>query len=339
MNTYVDLRSDTVTKPSEPMRAAMAAAEVGDDVFGEDSTVNRLQDRAAEIMGKEAALFVASGTMANLIAFLTQTRPGDSVILSKESHPYQYEAANLAAFGGLLTRAVEDPFGMISPEQVEENIVEIDDPHFSHTTLITIENTTNRGGGMFYTPDQVAAIGAIAHNHGMKLHCDGARIFNAAIAAQCTPLDFARHCDSICFCLSKGLGCPAGSLLCGTRAMIHEALRYRKMLGGGMRQIGILAAAGLYALDHHIATLQEDHRRAAVFRHELTRIGIQFSRPSPTNILFFHANDAYALTSQLADEGVLVLPHARGEIRAVFHRDIDDNALDRAIAAFRKIYR
>ncbi len=333
----VDLRSDTVTKPSAGMREAMARADVGDDVFGEDPTVNRLQDYAAELMGKETSLFVPSGTMANLLAFLSQTRPGDTVILSEGAHPFHYENANLAMIGGLLTRTVPDVLCKLTAKQVEDQIVQKDDPHFSPTTLAAIENTTNRGGGACYTFDEVEAIGRVCQRRGLKLHCDGARIFNAAAATNIDAPYLARPCDTVSFCLSKGLGAPAGSLLCGPRATIHAARRFRKMLGGGMRQAGILAAAGLYALEHHIEDLQEDHRRARQFRTALEAEGIRFCLPSPTNMVYVEIADPSAAAACLREQGVLVLEHGHERIRAVFHRDIDDAGLAQAIEVFKRV--
>lgn len=330
----IDLRSDTVTKPTAAMRAAMAAAEVGDDVYGEDPTVNELQERAAALLGKEAALFVPSGTMANLIAFMLSTRPGDSVILSEESHPYHYEAGNLARIAGLLAVPVADPVGKITPAQVRAKLCQIDDPHFSHTTLLSLENTVNRGGGCCYTVGEFAATALAAKEAGLRVHCDGARLFNAAIATGAGVADFAVHCDTVCFCLSKGLGAPVGSLLAGTRADMGAALRLRKLLGGGMRQAGILAAAGLHALAHHVQDLAEDHRRTRALRAALAGAGYTFPMESPTNILYIHAPEPFALVGALAGEGVFTLPHGGDAIRVVLHRDIDDAMLARAIEAF-----
>lgn len=332
----VDLRSDTVTKPSPAMRAAMAAAEVGDDVYGEDPTVNALQDYAAALLGKEAALFVPSGTMANLIAMLCLTRPGDSVILSEESHPYHYEGANLARLAGLLALPVPDPVGKITPEQVRARICQIDDPHFSHTTLLSLENTVNRGGGACYTLEEFAATTAVAREQGLHVHCDGARLFNACTALQVSPSAFAAHCDTLCFCLSKGLGAPVGSVLVASQALIAQALRFRKQLGGGMRQAGVLAAAGLHALQHHLPDLAEDHRRTRTLREALTAAGYTIPLPSPTNILYIHAPEPFALVGALAAEGVFTLPHGQDSIRAVLHRDIGDTHLAHAIACFQK---
>lgn len=334
----VDLRSDTLTKPGPGMRAAMAAAEVGDDVYGEDPTVNALEERAAALLGKQAALFLPSGTQANLVAYMAQTRRGDTVILSEGSHTVHYEGGNIAAFAGLLTRTIEGPMCKIDAAQVARHIVQIDDPHFSHTTLVAIENTTNRGGGAYYTADEAAALAALCKARGLKIHCDGARLFNATLAAGVAPDALCAHFDSVCFCLSKGLGCPAGSLLAGTRDFIHQARRHRKALGGGLRQAGVLAAAGIYALDNgHIEALAEDHRRAREFRAALEAAGHHFPHPNPTNILYIHVGEPFAALGALAAEGVFTLPHDATQIRAVFHRDIDDAALARAIGVFNRV--
>jgi len=326
----IDLRSDTVTKPTPAMREAMAAADVGDDVYGEDPTVNVLQRRAADILGKEAALFVPSGTMANLIAFLVQAKPGQTAILSEESHPFHYERANLSALAGVMPWPVADPFGKLDPERVAERIVQIDDPHFSRTAMVAIENTTNRGGGACYTVDQVAALGALTRERGVKLHCDGARLFNAAVAQGVSPAQLVAPCDTVSCCLSKGLGAPVGSVLAGTRATIREALNARKMLGGGMRQAGVIAAAGLHALEHHIDDLAEDHRRTREFRQTLESVGAEFLMPSPTNILYLRHTNPFSLVGECAARDVMILPHGADSVRVVFHRDIGDAEAEEA---------
>ncbi len=331
----IDLRSDTVTRPCPAMRRVMADAEVGDDVLGEDPTVNRLQARAAELLGKEAALLLPTGTMANLCAFLAQTRPGDSIILSAEAHPFHYESGNIAMVAGLLPRTVADPFGKISAEQVAAAAVRTDDAHHANSTLAAIENTTNRGGGAYYQHHEIEGVARECHDRGMRLHCDGARLFNAAEASNMEPCFLARPCDTVCFCLSKGLGAPAGSLLAGDGETIRRAHRFRKMLGGGMRQAGVIAAAGLYALENNIPDIAEDHRRAREFRRALEAEGVRFALPSPTNILYIGTADAAAATRALRERGVLAGAVSPGRIRAVFHRDIDDAMLGRAVDAFK----
>lgn len=334
----VDLRSDTLTKPSEGMRKAMAEAEVGDDVYREDPTVRLLEERAAELLGQEAAIFMTSGTQANLVAFLVQARAGETVILSEGAHPFRFEGGGLAAVGGLLARPIPDPSCKFTAAQAAQCVNYIDDPHFSRTSIIAIENTTNLGGGTYYSLSEVEALAELCRDNELKFHCDGARFFNATLAARVDPAEMGRHFDSICFCLSKGLGCPAGSLLAGGRAFVHEARRYRKMLGGGLRQVGVLAAAGLHALDNgHIEALLEDHRRAAAFRDALTGAGFEFPLPNPTNILYIAVENPLAAVGMLAGEGVLTLPHDTRHLRVVYHRDINDAGLDRAVEVFKQV--
>ncbi len=338
MDTIVDLRSDTVTKPSRAMRDAMAAAPVGDDVFGEDPTVNELQRRVAQMVNKEAALFVPSGTMANLLAIKVQSHPGDSVILHEDSHPFQYESGGLAAIAGLMTKTLGGEFGMLTPESVSDALCLNPDHHYSQTTIISLENTTNRGGGAIYPIHAIAEIGRLAREKGLKVHCDGARIFNAVVESGIPVDGYATHVDTISFCFSKGLGTPVGSILAGPGETIDLAHRYRKMLGGGMRQAGILAAAALYALDNNIRRLKEDHRRARQFRDAPEGVtGIEFPLPSPTNIVYVVVRDAMEAIGLLAERDVFVLPVGKDKIRCVFHLDIDDNGLARAIDAFRYI--
>lgn len=334
----VDLRSDTVTRPTPGMREAMAKAEVGDDVMGEDPTVNELQRRSAELLGKEAALFVPSGTMANLLAALSQTRPGDTVLLSADAHPFNYESGNLGMVAGVLTRTVSSRYGVMSAEDVAANIIQSEDHHFSPTTMIMIENTSNRGGGCIYPIETAASIGELARERGLKLHCDGARIFNAVVETGVQAAEYASHADTISFCLSKGLGAPVGSILGGDAQTIDRAHRYRKMLGGGMRQAGILAAAGIYALDNNLERLREDHRRARVFREQLEGAGdFEFPLPSPTNMVYVEIPDAEAFVERLAERGVLVNALGPSRIRAVFHLDITDEHVERAVAAFEEV--
>jgi len=337
MTRSVDFRSDTVTVPGAKMRAAMAAADVGDDVLGEDPTVRRLEDTAAQLLGKDAALFVPSGTMANLIAFLAQTRPGDTVLLSEDSHPMNYEGGNFARFGGLLARPLRGELGKISPHELAQTLVQRDDPHVSPMTLVAIENTTNRGSGACYSPAEVAAVGEYCHEKGLRLHCDGARLFNAAVALNVPVTALAAPCDSVSFCLSKGLGAPMGSLLSGSSAMIHQARRIRKQLGGGMRQAGIAAAAGLYALEHQVTDLAEDHRRAREFREALEAKGVSFLYPSPTNITIIQTERAEEKQEQLAALGIKVFALGRNAMRVVFHRDITDDDVAFAIPLFLRV--
>ncbi|HOZ47000.1 MAG TPA: GntG family PLP-dependent aldolase [Candidatus Hydrogenedentes bacterium] len=334
----VELRSDTFTVPTPAMREAMANAAVGDDVYGEDPTVRALQSRAAELMGKEAALFLPSGTMANLVAILAQTRPGDSIILSREAHPINYESGNVAMVAGVLPRPVIAEYGILSADDIAPWIVPRDaDHHLAPTTLVSIENTSNRGGGAVYPIETAAAIGDLAHRHGLRVHCDGARIFHAAVASGVPAIEYASHTDTISFCLSKGLGAPVGSVLAGDAATLDVAHRFRKMLGGGMRQAGILAAAGLFALDHHIGRLRDDHRRARRFR-ELVEgtAGVSFPMPSPTNMVYFEVADGPGTAARLRELGVYVGVTA-GRLRAVFHLDVSDEDVEIAADAVRQV--
>jgi threonine aldolase len=319
------------------MREAMARAEVGDDVFGEDPTVNRLQTRVATLLDKEAALFVPTGTMANLLAVLAQTRPGDSILLHEDAHPFNYESGNLAMVAGVLPRTLPGPLGILSPEAVEKSIVTGTDHHFAPTTLVAVENTTNRGGGAVYPLETLSAIAAVARANGLRVHCDGARLFNAVAQSGTPAAEYARHADTVSFCFSKGLGAPVGSILAGDAETVDRAHRFRKMLGGGMRQAGILAAAALYALENHVERLREDHDRARRFREALEDTpGIAFPLPSPTNIVFLEVTDAHDLCKRLMEEGIRVLSTGPTRIRAVFHLDVSDEGLERAVEAFRR---
>ena len=314
----------------------MAAADVGDDVFGEDPTVNRLQERVSDLLGKESALFVPSGTMANLLAFLSQMRAGESIVLSEDAHPYNYEAGNVAAVGGFMTRTIRGEMGRITRREVEPFIVHTADHHYSTTRVIAVENTTNRGGGNFYSIETLSELRALAHENGMRVHCDGARLFNAVIAAGYSAGDVAAHCDTIGFCFSKGLGCPIGSILAGPRDTLDEAHRFRKMLGGGMRQAGVLAAAAEFALDHNVQRLSEDHRRAREFRASIEGTpGVHFPFPTPTNIVIFEVPDVLSFIGSIGSQGVLMIPMGGCRVRAVFHLDIDDAMLRQAIEAVR----
>ena len=261
MKEWIDLRSDTVTKPTPAMRKAMAEAEVGDDVFGEDPTVNALQEKVAKILGKEASIFVPSGTMANQLAIKSHTQPGDEVIIEATSHPYNFEAGASAALSGIQFYCLKGIRGILDASQIEEAI-RPDDHHFPVTRLICLENTHNRGGGSVYPIKKIAEISRFAKSKGLLLHLDGARLWNASVAAGIKPQEYAQWADSVSVCLSKGLGAPIGSLVAGSKTFIDRVHRFRKMFGGGMRQVGIIAAAGIYALDHHIGRLKEDHENA-----------------------------------------------------------------------------
>ncbi|MBI3078927.1 MAG: low-specificity L-threonine aldolase [Deltaproteobacteria bacterium] len=331
----IDLRSDTVTRPTPAMRQAMAEAEVGDDVFGEDPTVNALQARAATLLGKEAALFVPSGTMANQLAIRTHTEPGDEVIIEGSSHPFNYEGGATAALSGVQFFTLPGRRGILDASQVEAAI-RPPDHHYPRTRLVCLENTHNRGGGSIFPLEKILEIAGVARDRGLALHLDGARLFNACVATGIKPAEYARHFDSVSFCLSKGLGAPVGSLLAGSAAFIDRAHRFRKMFGGGMRQAGILAAAGLYALDHHIERLEEDHRHARLLAQGLAGFPGVEVKPEEveTNMVFVRVTDrpAAELARALREQGVLLLATARDTIRCVTHLDVSEADIHDALA-------
>ncbi len=341
----VDLRSDTLTRPTPAMRQAMASAEVGDDVFGEDPTVTRLEEMAAERMGKEAALFVASGTMGNLVSQLAHCRRGDEMILGDQSHIFYYEQGGSAALGGIHARTVPNlPDGTLDLEAVEAAI-RPDDIHFPRTRLIVLENTHNRCCGAPLSAAYMRAAGALARKHGLKLHVDGARIFNAAVALGTDPRDLAAPADSVSFCLSKALAAPVGSLVCAGAGFVARARRVRKVLGGGMRQAGILAAAGIVALEAMTGRLAQDHahaRRLAEGLDGLDGLAID-PRRIRTNIVFCEVTREGASAAQVAEKlaaaGVRVLALGPRQIRAVTHYHIRPEDIDRALEAFRRALR
>lgn len=340
----IDLRSDTVTRPTPAMREAMAAAEVGDDVFGEDPTVNKLEAMAAERMGKEAAVFVTSGTMGNLAAILTHCGRGDEVILGDLAHTFLYEAGGMSALGGIHPRTVRNqPDGTLPLEAVEAAI-RPDDPHFPVTRLICLENTHNRCGGAVLTPEYTASAGELAHRHGLALHLDGARVFDAAIALGVEAARLAEPADSVTFCLSKALCAPVGSLLCGEGAFIQRARRIRKQLGGGMRQVGVIAAAGIVALETMVDRLAEDHARARRLARGLGQIpGIILDPGTPhTNMVFLNLDQSQPLDGQqvaerLAPLGVRVRPSGPRRFRLVVHYWVDDEGIERTVEGFRRV--
>ena len=335
----IDLRSDTVTRPNAEMRRAMAEAVVGDDVFGEDPTVRRLEEEAAAAMGMEAALFVPSGTMGNQIALHLHVRRGDEVLCEASSHVLHYEMGALAALSGAQPKPLPSHHGLLDPEAVEAAIVR-DVPYQSRTTALVVENTHNLAGGTVYDLDRLERLRAVARRRELRLHLDGARIWNAAAALGCAPSEIARGFDSVMFCLSKGLGAPVGSLLCGGRDFIVEARRVRKMLGGGMRQVGVLAAAGLVALRDGPRALEEDHRNAALLAGELSTMdGIEVVEPgAQTNILICRVPGGATadLVCALATAGVLAVPLHGDRLRFVTHRDV---TREQVLAAARTIGR
>jgi threonine aldolase len=335
----IDLRSDTVTLPSPEMRRAMAEAELGDDVFGEDPTVNRLQEMAAERLGKEAALLTTSGTQSNLIALLVHCSRGDEVIVGEESHTITFEVGGAWAVGGLGLRPVRnDSRGRLDLDEVRARIRPAND-HFPRTGLICLENTHNRCGGTVLGEEDLASVRDLADKHGLPVHMDGARIFNAAVALGVPAANLAAYADSACFSLSKGLGCPVGSLLCGRREFIAEARRYRKMLGGGMRQAGVLAAAGVYALEDMVDRLAEDHANAKAAGKGLAAIaGVKLAPAPQTNLLYFVAErwDQGKLVRKLGEAGVLCFDEG-GRIRWVTHYGIERADIEEAVNRTRAV--
>jgi threonine aldolase len=338
----VDLRSDTVTRPTPAMRRAMAEAEVGDDVYGEDPTINRLQARAAEVFEREAALFVPSGSMGNLLAVKAWTHPGMEVICEQRAHVYQYELASMSAIAGCMPRTIPAPNGILTWDLVEP-LIRPKTYYYSQTGLITLENTHNMHGGSIYPPKISEEICGHAHAAGLPVHLDGARIFNASIALGLGVADLARPFDSVMFCLSKGLGAPVGSLLVGSRDFIQRAHIGRKLLGGGMRQAGVLAAAGLVALEETPKTLHRDHENARHLAQGLAQIkGITLDpKDVVTNIVIFDVRATGRVASEIcADLGkrkILCGPTDKYSIRMVTHYDVDRAAIDRALAAIAEI--
>ena len=342
--SLIDLRSDTITLPTPAMRKAMAAAEVGDDVFGEDPTVRRLEALAAQRMGKEAALLVASGTMGNLVCQMAHCGRGDEMILGDKSHIFYYEQGGSAAIGGIHPRIVPNqPDGTLLPEDIL-SAIRIDNIHFPVTRLIVLENTHNLCNGSPLTLSYLKQVGEIAHGNGLKLHVDGARIFNAAIALGVSPADLSAPADSISFCLSKGLAAPVGSLVCGSEAFIAKARRIRKVLGGGMRQAGIIAAAGIVALEQMVERLSEDHdnaRHLAEGLADLEGLSLGDLEQVKTNIVYMDLTldlPSYEAAQKLEKAGVRVNPVGPHRLRAVTHHGITAEDVDTAVAVFRKIF-
>ncbi len=341
----IDLRSDTVTKPTEAMREAMAKAEVGDDVYGEDPTVNRLQDMAAGLLGKKAALFVPSGTMANQLAIRIQTQPGQEVIAESKAHIVRYEQGAAGALAGVQLHWVIGDRGIIGPEQVEAAI-RPKDPYSIQTALICLENTHNSGGGTIYPLATIERIRAVAAAHRVPMHMDGARLFNAVAATTLPPAAYAQHFETVSLCLSKGLGAPAGSLLLtNDPALIDKAKRFRRMYGGAMRQVGILAAAGIYALEHHVGRLKDDHDNAKRLARKLQQISAITINPQhvDSNIVIFdvvgHKLTPPAIVAALKQDGVLINAIGGTSFRAVTHLDVSTKQIDAAVEAFARVLR
>lgn len=339
----VDLRSDTVTLPSPEMREAICHADLGDDVFGEDPTTNRLEAMAAECTGKEAALLVSSGTMGNLVCALTHCGRGDEVILGNLSHTFVYEAGGIAALGGIHPRTVQNiPDGTMSLDDIEAAI-RGDNVHYPRTRMICLENTHNLCNGFPLTPEYTNSVATLARNHGLKVHLDGARIFNAAVALGVDVKELTRNVDSLSFCLSKGLSAPVGSVICGTGEFIAEARRTRKILGGGMRQCGIIAAAGIIALEKMVKRIEEDHKNAKRLADGIARIpGLQIDpSKAQTNIVYFELKSNLltpeALVTQVDQKGVKFMHMGQSRCRMVTHYGISSDDIDTALAALAEV--
>jgi threonine aldolase len=342
MNAFIDLRSDTVTRPTPEMRKAMMEAQVGDDVFGEDPTINALQEKAANLLGKEAALFVASGTMGNQLSIKAHTQPGDEVIIEAGAHAMNFEGGAGAVLSSVQFFGIPGNRGIFDAEQVEAAI-RVDDVHFPVSRLVIIENTHNRGGGSVFPLKNILRIREVADRRGLRMHMDGARLWNACVASGVSPREYAAPFDSVSVCLSKGLGCPAGSLVAGSKEFVKRVHRFRKLVGGGMRQIGFLGAAGIYALDHHINRLEEDHRKAKRMAMELAKIGNVLARPEEveTNLVFFDVSPSGRTAQEVAaavrEKGVRVHPTSKSRIRCVAHLDVSFADIDRALAVIHTV--
>ncbi len=336
----IDLRSDTVTRPTPAMREAMATAEVGDDVFNEDPTVLRLQARVAELLGKEAALFVPSGTMSNQLGLRVLTEPGDEVIVERNAHVFNYESGAGAYLSGVQFQVVEATRGRLTPEQVR-GAIRAGYYWEPRTRVLWLENTVNRAGGVVLDYDEMCAAVDVAREHGLATHLDGARLWNAAVASGRSEKAWAAPFDTVSVCLSKGLGAPVGSLLAGSAAHIEKAHRFRKMLGGGMRQVGILAAAGLHALDHHRARLADDHthaRRLAEAIAQIPALAIDLDTVETNIVLFDVPGDAAQTAKQLAERGLGVVPFGPRRLRATTHLGVTPHDIDDAITLFRSFF-
>lgn len=338
----VDLRSDTFTLPTEEMMRAIQEAELGDDVFHEDPTVNRLEKLAAEKIGKEKALLVTSGTQANVVCLLTHTQHGDEVILEAESHTYMYEVGAMASLGGLMAHPVPGKKGVLDPEDVVKAI-RPENIHFARTTLLCLENTHNNAGGTIIEPAQIEAVADVVKPRGIKMHLDGARVFNAAVALNTDVKKITEEFDSVMFCLSKGLSAPVGSMVCGSEEFIERARRVRKMLGGGMRQAGVLAACGIVAIEKMIDRLKDDHRNARKLAEGLADVeGISIDLDTvQTNIVIFDVSrlgGSFEFIEKLAKKGVKCLSRDENNVRMVTHRMISEEDIDAALERMREVF-
>ena len=335
----IDLRSDTVTRPTPEMLEAMMQAEVGDDVFGEDPTVQTLEEKTARIFGMEAGLFCPSGTMTNQIAIRAQTQPQQEVICDRNAHIYLYEGGGLAYNSMVSVRLLSGNRGILNERTIEESL-NPDDVHFPSTSLVALENTMNKGSGACYPLHQIEAIADVCQKHSLALHLDGARVFNALVTTGDNPADYGKYFSSISVCLSKGLGAPVGSVLVGSQDLIKRARRVRKVFGGGMRQAGYLAAAGIYALDHHIERLKEDHQRAKVLAEVLqTRSYVASVLPVETNIVIatLQGISNPHFLAQLEEAGVRAVPFGKNDVRFVTHLNFTDEQLDEVVQVFKQM--
>ena len=340
----IDLRSDTVTRPTPGMRAAMAAAEVGDDVFGDDPTVNRLQERVADLLGKEAALFVPSGTMSNQLAVKVHTQPGDEIICDVNCHIYNYEGGGPAWLSGVMCRTIEGQLGIIDLGQIE-GCIRPDNEHYVRTRLVCLENTHNRGSGRIYPLEKIKAIAAWARKNSLLMHLDGARLMNAVVASGIAAKEYGRYFDTVSICFSKGLGAPVGSALVGGKEVIARARRARKVFGGGMRQAGVLAAAALYALDHHVDRLTEDHAHAKLLAAAVAEVpGVSLLTPDvQTNLVIFKAHPelgtAAAIIERFKQQGLWCMATGPQSVRLCTHLDVSKAQIERAIGIIAKTLR
>jgi threonine aldolase len=334
----VDLRSDTVTKPTPGMLEAMFNAKVGDDVFGEDETVNELEDKAARIFGMEAGIFCPSGTMTNQVAIKCFTQPLDELIADQTAHVYRYEGGGIAFNSGVSTRLLNGYRGIITAEMIEPEI-NAENIHYPNTSLVVLENTVNKGGGSCYTLEQIKPIAELCRAKGLKLHLDGARIFNALTQTGDSAADYGKYFDGISVCLSKGLGAPVGSVFLADKATIKYARRIRKVFGGGMRQAGFLAAAGIYALDHHVERLKIDHTHAQILAAELGKCTwVSGVLPVETNIILFDTVEPAALIlDKLATHGIKALPTDKHRIRFVLHLDVHAEQVEHVVKVLQSI--
>lgn len=336
----IDYRSDTLTKPTPQMLQAMMAAPVGDDVFGEDPSINELERLAAALFGMEAGLFCPSGTMTNQIAIKCHTQPGDEVICDFTAHIYQYEGGGIAFNSGASVKLLHGHYGRVTAEQVAQGIND-DDVHKARTSLVCLENTSNRGGGSCYELAEIEKIRRVCDERGLILHLDGARLFNALVAKKQDPKDYGRLFHSISICLSKSLGCPVGSVLLGSKDMIRRARRVRKVFGGGMRQAGYLAAAGIYALNNHVDRLEQDHRHARMIAEALSqKTFVEGVFPVETNIIIFEVKQPYtahSLVAKMKEQGVLWHAISSSQVRIVTHLDVSEEMVARTIELINQI--